>query len=516
MTVLTQATPFSTDTSDLMVSASAGKEPTDCGETQGQLTEEEFREAYEIQRCCEVILKNDYRVIALQFPDELLPMSGRVVEVLKAGIGSDRELCVLGDTAYGSCCVDEVAAEHLNAEVIIHYGSSCLSAPSRLSVIYVFGRLPLNVPKCADALSDLVIRTIPLENANFCVVVFYDVRYSYAVEELKRLTVSLPIGKVIFSALQRPDEVFSEEKGEVVEAEGADECRSLLTQCVKSGRKFSAPKGEDMHLYGFYLGSEGLVLNNLMMTYNTYQFYSFNPVTDELRKESLNVNRQLMKRFYMVEKMKDAEVVGIVCGTLGVQHYLTVLEGLKKMLKRAGKKTYTFVIGKLNVAKLANFMEIDVFVLISCPENTLVDSSEFYKPIVTPYEAYLACNKMGDAWSGKFVTEFSEIVEKVKESNSAQGEEADELPDVSLITGKMRGLTSYEGSECSDSAGGERSNGELALRNESRQVAVNGRRAAEFLSKREFVGLEQNLGQTEVVGAVEGRRGIAKGYVNES
>jgi len=30
--------------------------------------------------------------------------------------------------------------------------------------------------------------------------------------------------------------------------------------------------------------------------------------------------------------------------------------------------------GKLNVPKMANFMEIDVYVLIACPENTLIDS----------------------------------------------------------------------------------------------------------------------------------------------
>jgi len=35
---------------------------------------------------------------------------------------------------------------------------------------------------------------------------------------------------------------------------------------------------------------------------------------------------------------------------------------------------FTFVMGKLNVAKMANFMEIDVFVLVASPENTLIDS----------------------------------------------------------------------------------------------------------------------------------------------
>ena len=45
---------------------------------------------------------------------------------------------------------------------------------------------------------------------------------------------------------------------------------------------------------------------------------------------------------------------------------------MKKLLAQAGKKTYTFVMGKLNAAKLANFMEIDMFVLVACPENSLV------------------------------------------------------------------------------------------------------------------------------------------------
>ena len=47
--------------------------------------------------------------------------------------------------------------------------------------------------------------------------------------------------------------------------------------------------------------------------------------------------------------------------------------------------------GKLNVPKMANFLEIDIYVLVACPENSLVDSHEFYKPVVTPFEMELAC-----------------------------------------------------------------------------------------------------------------------------
>ena len=157
------------------------------------------------------------------------------------------------------------------------------------------------------------------------------------------------------------------------------------------------------------MGKEGRTLTNLMMTFNKCPFYTYNPQNQVCRKETLNVNRALMKRYYLVEKAKDAGVVGIVAGTLGVTEYLAIIAHLKDIIKKAGKKSYTFVVGKLNVAKLANFMEVDVFVLVSCPENSLLDSQEFYKPVLTPFEMELACNRARE-WTGDYVTDFRHLL----------------------------------------------------------------------------------------------------------
>lgn len=95
---------------------------------------------------------------------------------------------------------------------------------------------------------------------------------------------------------------------------------------------------------------------------------------------------------------------------MGVASYLNIIDHLKRVIKAAGRKSYFFVMGKLNVAKMANFMEVDCYVLVSCPENSLIDSKvlvkiflkrlliilllqEFYRPIVTPYELELALVK---------------------------------------------------------------------------------------------------------------------------
>lgn len=84
-----------------------------------------FDTRYEIQSSIEWIRALGYKRVALQFPDDMLPHSFAVAEALEAV--ADCRCYILADTSYGSCCVDEVAAQHVNADAIIHYGEACLS-----------------------------------------------------------------------------------------------------------------------------------------------------------------------------------------------------------------------------------------------------------------------------------------------------------------------------------------------------------------------------------------------------
>lgn len=53
---------------------------------------------------------------------------------------------------------------------------------------------------------------------------------------------------------------------------------------------------------------------------------------------------------------------------------MNIIDHLKNVIRASGRKSYTFVMGKLNVAKMANFAEVDCYVLVACPENSLIDS----------------------------------------------------------------------------------------------------------------------------------------------
>lgn len=78
----------------------------------------------------------------------------------------------------GSCCVDEVAAEHVGADCVVHYGSACLSPSKRLPLMYIFERRPLDVDKCTSAFRDLYPDT------QSHVILLYDVNYVHAISKL--------------------------------------------------------------------------------------------------------------------------------------------------------------------------------------------------------------------------------------------------------------------------------------------------------------------------------------------
>ncbi|XP_028289923.1 2-(3-amino-3-carboxypropyl)histidine synthase subunit 2 [Gouania willdenowi] len=455
---------------------------------------------YEIKETCKFISEHKYERVALQFPDELLVDSVAVAEQISEN--TNAKTFILADTSYGSCCVDEVAGEHVGADCIVHYGRACLSPSRRLPLMYVFGKRVLDVEKCSASFRELH------PDLQSHVVVLYDVGYAHAINDLVALLSS-----------EYPNLVSSElvVEGEQCYSHGSirrrsDSCSSDQDQDVvhQFGRRLSLKRGLNLTDYSmFYVGHEGPTLRNYMMCWNRCSFSSFDPTTMTGRAESVSINRALMKRYYAIERAKDANVVGILVGTLGVADYLVIIQQLKETIHRAGKKSYIFSMGKLNVPKLANFLEIDIFVLIACPENSLLDSSEFFKPVVTPYEMEVACNK-DRVWSEDYVVDFRNLLPGGLNHVPLSEHHEDGDTDVSLITGALRSQ-SFSNSDPKDST--HRSSS-VVLRNQTMTVA-NHNSAASFLAARSWQGLEQRLGETPVVKALKGRRGIAIAYEEE-
>lgn len=109
-------------------------------EAMARPSEADLITAYDVEMTAHWIVERQFQVVGLQFPDELLPHSIPVFQALRrsllttgqSGEGKQRargvELYIMADTTYGSCCVDEVAAQHVSAEAVIHYGNACMSS----------------------------------------------------------------------------------------------------------------------------------------------------------------------------------------------------------------------------------------------------------------------------------------------------------------------------------------------------------------------------------------------------
>lgn len=82
---------------------------------------------------------------------------------------------ILGDTSYGSCCVDEIAAQHVNADSIIHFGHACLNPTTRLSIFHVLPKKEINVTE--------IIEKFKSNFVNQCerILFFYDIAYAHKI-----------------------------------------------------------------------------------------------------------------------------------------------------------------------------------------------------------------------------------------------------------------------------------------------------------------------------------------------
>jgi 2-(3-amino-3-carboxypropyl)histidine synthase len=54
---------------------------------------------------------------------------------------------IMGDVTYGACCVDDIASDLMNCDLLIHYGHSCLVpiTQTRRKVLYVFVEIQIDI-----------------------------------------------------------------------------------------------------------------------------------------------------------------------------------------------------------------------------------------------------------------------------------------------------------------------------------------------------------------------------------
>lgn len=94
---------------------------------------------FEIPKTIWRIKKSNSKCVALQFPEGLLIFALSISDILEKFTGVNT--IIMGDVTYGACCIDDFTARALGADLMVHYGHSCLipiNITENINMLYIF------------------------------------------------------------------------------------------------------------------------------------------------------------------------------------------------------------------------------------------------------------------------------------------------------------------------------------------------------------------------------------------
>ena len=592
--------------------------------------------------------------VALQFPDELLSdasevswlMEHAIMYAYKSKLLSQQQdaastdispsinnhlqqyplVFILGDTTYGSCCPDEVSANHLNAHVIVHYGYACLAPTESIPVVYSFGASNNNWKECVDLVGCEIDNMRKQEEESVeklsladdgadskkktKLLLLYEVKYHHCIEDLKLALelagkVDVVLGVIPKQQLSVGRQELSDGRRSTSNCLGSGESGGETDCCNNDKPKTDcgeanccnndAPKNGDCGMQAqlqhtpleneqkerFYIprtigGLEipnDLELSEYTMLYigddididsingnsrtrllhillrcqapdGTQCLWSYSPLNNHLNTDILNsplsatndtsvssaLSRTLRRRYFLIQKAKLSTTIAILIGSTSTSYsFQRMLARTRRRIQSTGRTAYTFAVGKLASAssKLSNFAEIDCFVLIACGESVAkfwkMERDEMLVPVLTPMELDVALGYR--EWDGRYSCDFGDLIRWDEDDGMAEDDlgscDMDALDETTKhVAGVGDSNSSDEDQPFYSMISGKYEQSRAAAANDTNLQSLPGKgqmieyssEAAEFLKKREYQGLEANVGQTEAKAAVLGQVGIASDY----
>ncbi|KAL6943111.1 hypothetical protein ACO0RG_002096 [Hanseniaspora osmophila] len=412
---------------------------------------QQLNEYYSVSEILDFLITNpQYEKITLQFPDHLVMDSAYILKDIQAYFTSaednKRQFWILADTAYSSCCVDEVAAEHVKGDLVIHFGDACLNSVQKLPVAYSFGK-----PKLSQDVAVQFEKRFPDKNDKVCLM--SDSSHCYLLPELSSKLKENGYTNVIYTGI--PKDIVPEGSF-VANFLQNDKIGSTKTKIGRNRVVFSEHEVTQEELqqdYTLFHITTPADPHLLFLTTSFANVVLYDPSSMETFEGPFP---SMMKRYKFMHVARTAGTIGILVNTLSLKNTKETINALTKLIKSHDKKSYLFVVGKPNVAKLANFESIDVWCILGCPQSGIIvdQYNEFYKPVITPYELQLSL-QYDVTWTGKWVTQFEDVLKEIdgdmeadendtikedadlkEKSGSTHNDQVDDMPVFSAVTGK--------------------------------------------------------------------------------
>ena len=507
----------------------------------------DVRTYYELDRMIQTVIRLQDRV-AVQLPNHLLRDAATICHILETESNADVVFVVPG----GCCCSPHV--RHGNATVVLHYGHACFSSTTlntnSIRMAYGFGSSSSSSSSSSGAAPDRCCSSTAVHDLLDVVQVqqvrrillFYSLDYHEQVEELSTslseqgevlvITAEIPSAEETAgsgdTATTTPcgsSSCCTEQRSTAAESpetkqdndENLPDLRHEVVKTVGGLRIPASALDQDQGDYALlFLGDDSSrqYLNIAMRFLSSerppahWWTYHNNTLQTEL---SSSFHRLLRRRFYLVQKAKVCRVFGLLTAS-PTATARTMVQRLRRLLtSKQGITAYTFVISAINPAKLANFGVVDCFVLIACPEHSLLhDEREAYPvPVITPFELLVAFDVIpwhsystnpNEYWPQQRVGDAADTTPT--NASGPDDDDDDDAPQFSLVSGSYQAAV--------PTARADRDLSVLPGQGRLTQFTSAG---ATHLQQRTYQGLDTATAPPAVVQpAIAGQTGIASKY----
>ena len=299
--------------------------------------------------------------VALQFPDGLMCFSILISDILTTF--GKCETIILGDITYGACCIDDIDCNILECDLLIHYCHSCLvpSTKCLVEILYIFVEINIDI--------EHLVKTI---------------EYNFDKSYYLYLLASIQFNNSLFLL-----------KRQLIE-KGYDKNKLIIPQCKPrvQGEVLGCTspklekKGENCVV--IFICDGRFHMESVMIQNPSFTFYQYNPFNHRFTIEEYDNKSMKAIRFDQIEKFKKAKYFGIIFGTLGRQGNPSILKRLCALLDKFDKKYVIIMLNEITQNKIINYNKCECFIQIACPRLSIDWSDQFSKPMLTPYEIFLA------------------------------------------------------------------------------------------------------------------------------
>ncbi len=104
--------------------------------------------------------------VGLQMPDGLIAWAPSLAAIVENFTGV--RATVLADVNYGACCIDDLTAQSLGVDLLVHFGHSCLIPTDQVAVqtMYVFVDIKINVGHLVETLVENLFKSDSAEESD--------------------------------------------------------------------------------------------------------------------------------------------------------------------------------------------------------------------------------------------------------------------------------------------------------------------------------------------------------------